>query len=368
MTQALALRIETLQDLCIARLRDCLDPATGRFGRQIRDGAWAPTRGTESLTGSAICLIGLSRAGIPNRAVLDDAVGLCRRLASGLREEACPGGLGLLLWANSALRATAPMTLLAEAGFDAADLVRLLPVLTTMETAWLVSGLLHAGVPALRPATIAALQELEARLNRETLVFRHCSDAAPLRHRLRRRFAHFPDQAYPLQALAFAALALGDPGRRRLADRCGARLVAAQGPLGQWWWQHDAESGEVAERHPVHALHQHSLAPMALRALALAGGQEHAVAVAASRAWLQENELGIDMVEPFSGIIWHGVEREEGAMARRLRQARLLAGLGTPEPAAPGFRLNREMRPCEWGWLLYAAAIEAGRPPPGHIV
>ena len=106
---------------------------------------------------------------------------------------------------------------------------------------------------------------------------------------------------------------------------------------------------------------------MALRALALAGGRNHAAAVTSSRAWLHANELGIDLVEPASGIIWRSIEREEGPTARQLRHARLLAGLPGPEPLRPAFRLNREMRPYEWGWLLYATAIEAGTPPAGHI-
>jgi len=368
MSQAVATRIDNLQDLCVARLRDCIDTDSGRFGRQIRDGAWAPTLGTESLTSSAICLIGLSRAGIPARAVVADPAALCRQLAARAREEGYPGGLGLALWANSAVRAAAPLALLADAGFDPAELEQVLPSLTTMETAWLVSGLLHAAVPALRPACVAALRELESRLNRETLVFRHASPGAPLRHRLRSRIANFADQVYPLQALAFAAIALGDAERGQLADRCGARLVAAQGPLGQWWWHHDARRGRMAERYPVYSVHQHSMAPMALRALALASGRNHAAAVASSRAWLHANELGIDMVEPASGIIWRSVEREESPVAHKRRHARMLLGLPGAEPAQPRFRLNREIRPYEWGWLLYATAIEGGSAPAGHIV
>lgn len=368
MSQALATRIDELQDLCITRLRDCLDPGSGRFGRQIRDGAWAPTLGTESLTSSAICLIGLHRAGIPPRAVVADPVALCRDLAAGLRHEAYPGGLGLVLWANTVAGGVAPLALLSEAGFSPADLALVLPGLTTMEVAWLVSGLLHAATPALRPVTLAALRELESRLDRKTLVFRHASSGAPLRHRIRRQIANFADQVYPLQALSFAALGLGNAAHRHLADQCAARLVAAQGPLGQWWWHHNAASGAVAEAYPVYSVHQHSMAPMALRALALAGGRTHAAAVASSRAWLHTNELGVDLVEPASGIIWRSVERAEGAAAHRLRQACLLTGLEPPAQRSPQFRLNREIRPYEWGWLLYATAIESSSARAGHIV
>jgi hypothetical protein len=368
MSQALATRIENLQDLCTARLRDCLDPRSGRFARQVRDAAWVPMTGPETLAGSAICLIGLGRAGIPPHAVLPDAAGLCRRLAAAIRDEAQPGAVGLVLWANSAVRALAPLSLLAEAGFAPEELDLALPAMTTTEVAWLASGLLHAGVPALRPATIAALRELESRLDRQTLCFAHASAAAPLRLRLRRRIADFADQAFALQALAFAATVLGDPERRLLADRVGSRMVAAQGPLGQWWAQHDSRRGEVAERYPVLSVQQHSIGPMALRALALAGGRNHAAAATGSRAWLHANELGLDLVEPSSGIIWAGLGRAEGPTARRLRQLRMRAGMPAPDLVAPRLALVPEMLPREWGWLLYASALEGGGPPAGHIL
>ncbi|WP_431271655.1 hypothetical protein [Dankookia sp. P2] len=133
-----------------------------------------PVAGPETLAGSAICLIGLGRAGIPPRAVLPDAAGLCRRLAAAIRDEAQPGAVGLALWANGALRALAPLSLLAEAGFAPEELDLALPGMTTTEIAWLVSGLLHADVPALRPATIAALRELESRAGPGDAALRPC--------------------------------------------------------------------------------------------------------------------------------------------------------------------------------------------------
>ena len=187
MSQALATRFTTLEDLCVARLRDCMDPRTGRFGRQIRAGATAPMRGSEDLAGSAICLIGLSRAGIPPRAVVPDPAALCRDLAAGLRRRGWPGGIGLVLWANAAVHAAPPPLLLAQAGFDPRGLERAVPRFTTRDLGWLVSGLLHAATPALRPATMAALRELQHRLDGTTLVFRHTGAAAPLLRRWRGR-------------------------------------------------------------------------------------------------------------------------------------------------------------------------------------
>ncbi len=87
-------------------------------------------------------------------------------------------------------------------------------------------------------------------------------------------------------------------------------------------------------------------------------------------AWLHANELGIDLVEPATGIAWRSVERDEAPIRRRLRHARmLLARPEGEEGTPPRLRLNREIRPYEWGWRLYATAIEdASPPPPGHIV
>jgi hypothetical protein len=367
MTQALATRAADLREVCAARLRDCVDPRSGLFARQIRDGAWAPTLGTESLTSSAICLIGLDRAGVPPGEVVEDPGRLCTRIAAGIREQGYPGGVGLALWAASALRAASPLALLLEAGLTPRGIEKAIPGLTTMEVAWLASGLLHTDHPQLRPARGSALKELERRLEPGTTVFRHASAAAPWRHRLRGRIANFADQVYPLQAFAFAAIALGDAECRALADRCGARLVAAQGPLGQWWWHHDAATGRVAGRYPVYSVHQHSMAPMALRCLALAGGQDHAAASARGRTWLRANEFGADMVEPTSGVVWRSVERDEGPLGGRLRHVRMLFDRRATEEEAPRLRLNREIRPYEWGWLLYATAVEGGPAPAGHI-
>jgi hypothetical protein len=356
------------RDLYAARLRDCVDGKSGLFARQIRNREWAPTLGTEAITSTAICLIGLSRAGIPVSDVAGDPALICRRVAARIRAERYPGGLGLLLWASGALRCGAPAALLDEAGLDPAILEQLIPTFTTMEVAWMVSGLLHAGEPALRAACDAALRELGKRLNHSTLTFRHASADAPLLHRLRGRIANFADQIYPVQAFAFAAIARQDQAMRDLAAKCARQVVARQGPRGQWWWHHDAETGRIAGHFPVYSVHQHSMAPMALRCVAAAGGPAHTDAVLASRGWLQANELGIDMVDGGSGIVWRSIERAEGPAGRALHQAGMLLGRAAgADEAAPRLQLNPEMRPYEWGWLLYSAAIESGSPHGGHI-
>ena len=81
MSQTLAPRIVDLHDICLARLRDCRDPQTDLLSRQIRDGAWAPTLGTERITSTAISLVGLHRAGIAPRAVSRNSRSISARVA-----------------------------------------------------------------------------------------------------------------------------------------------------------------------------------------------------------------------------------------------------------------------------------------------
>ncbi len=367
MSELMEARTDSLQELWAAQLRNCFETSSGLFSRQIRDGAWAPVLGTEAITSTAICLIGLDRAGLQIRSVAASPAETCRRAAARLREQHYIGGIGLVLWAGSALRVAAPLDLLSEAGLDPVALDAAIPALTTMEVAWLVSGLLHADHPALAGPTVTALRELQAR-QAPSLTFRHASAAAPLRHRLRGRVANFADQVYPVQALSFAALAHGGAGWLPLAERAAGQLVARQGPLGQWWWHHDARTGEVIEAFPIYSVHQHSMAPMALRALAAAGGADHGEAVRRSRAWLSRNELGLEMADPATGIVWRSIEREEAGPARLARRVRIALARPAEERGTPRLVLNREMRPYEWGWLLYARAIEESRPPGGHMV
>jgi hypothetical protein len=51
-----------------------------------------------------------------------------------------------------------------------------------------------------------------------------------------------------------------------------------------------------------------------------------------------------------------------------MRQTRIALARPAHDDTAPRLRLNREIRPYEWGWLLYATAIEATPAPPGHLV
>ena len=363
-----------LAEFCVARLGDALNPETALFDRQLRDKAWNPTLGTEDVTSTAICLIGIDRAGIAA-----DDVGLTpartiEAMAEAARRRAYPGAAGLAIWANAVWDHIPLTRLLSRMGIAFDSPRGLINGLTTMETAWLVSGLTHecrrSADPLAARVLDVAVKALLGRFEPHTGVFRHAANAGPLAHRLRKWVANFADQIYSVQALSFHAITHGGSESADSARQCAERLIALQGSLGQWWWHYDPRDGRVAQSYPVYSVHQHGMAPMALLALSQAVDADYRRAITLSQAWLRRNELGVDLVDRAAGTIWRDIEPDEGRLGRTVRQARSVVGWKAPAGAADpaGLKINHETRPYEWAWCLYAGAIDTGRPAGTHIV
>jgi hypothetical protein len=354
-----------VEAMCIDRLRDALDPETQVFDRQLRHGLWDRTRGTEDLTGTAICLVGLRRAGVDPDAISLVPHHALAALVERWRERRYPGALGLLLWANAVWEGLPLPRLLEALDVPQGRLGEAGGPLSTMEAAWLVSGLAHewrrSGHPWTKVALETALAGLLSRQHPGTHLFEHATGEATLPHRLRRNVANFADQIYAVQAAAFAAPHV-HPGALAAASACAVRLVSLQGDLGQWWWHYDPRAGMVAQPFPVFSVHQHAMAPMALLALAAAGGPDLRAARERSYAWMDANESGASLVDETAGTIWRCLERREPSVARVARHACSVAGLRSPPGGAEArLALNRETRPYEWGWCLYAGALAGGR-------
>jgi hypothetical protein len=282
--------------------------------------------------------------------------------------------LGLLLWASAVTDGPGLGDLLAASGLSLGSEGSYTGHLTSMEASWLLSGLLHEQTryPQRRTRQVAeaVTRELLERYAQSGGLMPHASTRAPLKHRVRRRIANFADQIYTVQAMAFASIVLGAVGALRLARALTEKLVTLQGPQGQWWWHYDASAGRVAERYPVYSVHQHAMGPMALMALEAAGGGEFPEALSASHEWLTDNELGLNLIDEPAQTIWRDVEQASGRASTRLRHLRMLLGSSfrVEEGHIPVLRLNRETRPYEWGWCLYAGAIANGTHTGSHLV
>jgi hypothetical protein len=178
--------------------------------------------------------------------------------------------------------------------------------------------------------------------------------------RFRSHVACFADQAYSIQALVRWAVVTGNAGALEAASGCAHRLAALQGDQGQWWWHYDWARGAIVERYPVYSVHQHGLAPMALLELWEAGGADHRAAVRQGLGWLVRHpETTGDLIADEPGVVWRKVGRREPS--KLVRKARSAATATAPTRQLPWLdvlfpprMVDRECRPFELGWLLYA--------------
>jgi hypothetical protein len=363
-----------LRIMCVERLSLAINSSSKLFDRQLRDGCWQGTLGTEDITSTAICLLGISRAGIDEQDIGFSVMKTLDALVTSASQRGYMGGMGLVVWANAVCGGVPFAELSRRLNIGRPDASCLLATCTSMEIAWLTSGLAHevlrSGDEQASRILGAARAELLSRYQRNTELFKHASRSAPWKQRARMWVANFADQIYSVQALAYLAALNKDSEALAAASGCAYRLVRLQGEFGQWWWHYDPRDGSVAQRYPVYSVHQHGMAPMALVTLEKAGGPNLYHAVEKSRAWLTVNEYRQSMVDKAAGTIWRDIDVPESLPRRRIRQAGSALGLLSGQlSAVPGaLKLNRETRPYEWAWCLFASALELPIPAPGHII
>lgn len=276
----------------------------------------------------------------------------CIERAARLRE---PGAVALAAWAAA-----------ETAGVFTAELFDMLEdmlahgrTIETVPCAWALTAALaarHLGATdEIQDLAAQFLLEAQARSG----LFPHAMPTGALGW-ARSHVGCFADQVYPIQALARLGRAENDRVALRGAEACAARIIALQGNEGQWWWHYDTRDGSVVEGYPVYSVHQHAMAPMALLDLFAAGGSDHRPAVIKGLGWLDTHpETGEPLVAREDGVIWRKVGRREpaklvrsvAAMSTALAMGWHVPGLDRVFP--PGV-IDRECRPYEFGWMLYA--------------
>jgi hypothetical protein len=241
----------------------------------------------------------------------------------------------------------------------------------TMELSWVLSGLAHAAFA--RPELRERLARLAARVsatlqgNRGSAgAFGH--QASPgtggrtargiskgIAGSLRGRLGSFADQVYPIYAFAWVARAFGFSGALDIANSCAANICRAQGALGQWWWHYDAKSGQAVGKYPVYAVHQHAMAPLALFALADAGGRDFSRELYLGLEWIYgANELQVDMRDTAANVVWRCIR--PAASRRYMDQALAMLKLAGKSKTPRELHVLQECWPYELGWLIYAFA------------
>lgn len=235
----------------------------------------------------------------------------------------------------------------------------------TVEVAWCLTALSARSDSPTDPELAKAVAErLLASLNPKSRLFSHWP-AGMRGSRLRAHVACFADLVYPIQALSDYHRETGRSDALDAASRCAEQMCRLQGDRGQWWWHYDVRTARVIERYPVYSVHQDSMAPMALRALRDAGGQDHGDAIDLGLAWLERpQEIGDSLIDEESDIIWRKVGRAEpGKLSRRMNavSSRLHPAFRTPliHRLFPPTRVDFESRPYHMGWILHAWRADA---------
>ena len=373
--------IDRLSRLSVHGLATMYEARSRSFPHTLRGGAGdsPPVARGMSVRYAAIAALGLSRTDPSTvRDVLDgqDVPVLLPSVLGLALAGRDPGALALSVWAALEVATNQGDEVLApERERLSRALDRLLerahaaaPV-PTVEYAWTLVALLSARrsrLVAELPGGVRHLAEEADRAARRLLTAQAPSGLFP-HHlppdrlgRFRSHVACFADQAYSIQALVRYAAATGDDRALQAAGRCADRLTALQGDHGQWWWHYDWAKGTVVEPYPVYSVHQHGLAPMALLELWEAGGADHRVAVARGLGWLMSHpETAADLICDELDVVWRKVGRHEPSkLVRKARSAASATAPGLRLPwldvVFPPGRVDRECRPFELGWLLYA--------------
>ncbi|MEV8509138.1 hypothetical protein AB0368_30475 [Actinoplanes sp. NPDC051475] len=232
-----------------------------------------------------------------------------------------------------------------------------------VESAWVVSALAEARARLDVEEQLAhARRRLLGSVAPGSPVFPHATGRGLVKS-YRDHVACFADQVYPVQALARLHHSGDDPAALAAARTTAEQICRLQGPGGQWWWHYDARTGDVIEGYPVYSVHQHAMAPMALLDLTEAGGGDYGEPIRRGLRWLlRPGELGAagePMLLDDEGLTVRKVYRgDPRKIVRGLHTVTTRARCGLRLPVIDRVyrptSLDRECRPYEFGWLLFA--------------
>ena len=176
---------------------------------------------------------------------------------------------------------------------------------------------------------------------------------------VRRRFSSFATNTYLTLACYVYGEWSGDARALALAKASTRKLIACQGPHGEWPWFFYTPSGRVVDFYEVYAVHQHGMAPAFL-----AFGERHGIAGATDAlvkgfTWIfGQNQMHRSMLWPHEGLICRSLVRKGELGGRKKSAVRAVVnGLvgRSGELADPAtLELRLECRSYELGWILWS--------------
>ncbi len=355
--------INRLIDLSLISLEAMYDRQKKLFTTQYTNKIITPMGRAGIITYTAITLIGLAKVKERLPQTPFDWPGTLASLMEQIQQLPRVGDLGLILWADAhgdGVHAREIVTVMRQQLSQ-----RSLPDIDTMELAWLLTGLCYARSYLAEDSQLSELttqlyQALMTHSFPQTGLFRHTVPRS-LGTRLRSNIGTFADQIYPIYALAAYYAYSSEKAALDQALKCARRICQLRGNQGQWWWHYNYQTGQVAEKYPVYAVHQDGMAIMGLLKVSRVSQEDFSGPAWQGLDWLfGNNELKATVVDWERHIIWRDIERS-GALAKIRYVTAVLSNfgwVGAPQllDAFPNFVVNWESRPYHPGWLIYACA------------
>jgi hypothetical protein len=173
----------------------------------------------------------------------------------------------------------------------------------------------------------------------------------------RRRFASFATQTYLTIACYHYGEFTGNSTAIAMANACTRKLIALQGPRGEWPWFFDAQHGRVLDFYEVYSVHQYGMAPALLECAERHDVHDARAALIKGFKWVfGENQLGRSMLIPELQLSIRSQVRKGELRTKNKRVLRAVWNVGRSstliDPSGVGFRL--ECRSYELGWILWS--------------
>jgi hypothetical protein len=264
--------------------------------------------------------------------------------------------LGMALWAGASLDIEPPGPLIDQVNTILGE-PRRLRLMTAQDIGMLLSGttaMASRDGDQWRPPAEALAAHLQ----------NHCRDPSS---RIfynqdigyRRRFSSFASQVYSILALYHFGEAFDHDWAVALANEAAARIIALQGPRGEWGWFYYVPRATVVDFYEIYSVHQHGMAPAFLHHAVAHGVRGARGALVQGFLWLfGNNELRVSMLRPKEQM-FHRSQARNGDLVStvsRVRRSVINAALGRSDRVGNHrqLALRRECRSYELGWVLWS--------------
>jgi hypothetical protein len=175
----------------------------------------------------------------------------------------------------------------------------------------------------------------------------------------RRRFASFATQTYLTIACYHYGEFTGNSSAIAMANACTRKLIALQGPRGEWPWFFDAQHGRVLDFYEVYSVHQYGMAPALLECAERHDVHEARAALIKGFKWVfGENQLGRSMLIPELQLSIRSQVRKSELHTKNKRVLRAVWNANMRRSSAlidaADVCVRLECRSYELGWILWS--------------